>query len=140
MIRRLVLICIFLSLPQLVQAQSNYCDTTPATTGNGTVGTPMTLQVCAGPNDTNGNPVTITGWTLYDAATGTSIALTKGSTSTVSGQTVYNGTYTPTVAGPHTLTITATGNAKESVKSASFLLTAVLPPAAPTVPVKLSVL
>jgi hypothetical protein len=136
--KRLILVLTLLSIPALVHAQTNYCDTTPPTSGNGTVGTPMTVSACAGPNDTNGNPVTITSWTLYDGGTGSTIAMTKGATSTTSGLTVYTGTYTPASTGSHTLQITATGNAKESVKSTAFLLSVSLPPAAPTAPTKLS--
>jgi hypothetical protein len=99
----------------------------------------MTVQACALPNDTNGNPVTITGWTLYDNAVGAVLTMTKGTTSTVSGKTVYSGSYNPPSVGSHSLQITSTGNAKESAKSAAFLLAVSLPPAAPMAPLNLTV-
>ena len=58
MLRRLVLTLCLLALPAIVQAQTHYCDTAPPTSGIGTVGVTMTVQACALPNDTNGNPVT----------------------------------------------------------------------------------
>lgn len=134
----LLLILVLILFSSTVKAQTHYCDTTPPSAGNGTVGVSSTVNVCAGPNDTNGNPVTITSWTLYDGAVGAPITMTKGTTSTVSGLTIYTGTYTPTTTGTHNLSITSTGNGKESVKSNPFVLTVVLPPAAPTTPVKLS--
>jgi hypothetical protein len=138
-VKRLVLVLVFLSVSALVHAQTNYCDTTPPTSGNGTVGTQMAVSACAGPNDVNGNPVTLTSWNLYDGATLIGpIVMVKGATSAVSGLTVYTGFYTPTTAGSHTLTVTSTGNSKESAKSAAFLLTASLPAGAPTAPTKLS--
>ena len=120
-------------------AQTAYCDTTPPTSGNGTVGTVMTVQVCISPNDTNGNPVTPSAWTLYDNNVSVgAIVMTKGSTAPVSGLIQYTGSYTPNVVGSHSLQLTATGNGKESAKSAAFLLTASNPPSAPAAPVKLS--
>jgi hypothetical protein len=136
--RRLLLLSVLLLLPAAVQAQTHYCDTTPPTSGTGTVGVALTIQACASPNDTNGNPVTVTGWTLYDNAVGTAVTMTKGTTSPVSGKTVYAGSYTPPTAGSHSLQTTATGNAKESAKSTPFLLAVSLPPAAPVAPTNLT--
>ncbi len=136
--KRLTLLLCFLAMPTLAYSQTHYCDTTPATSGTGTVGVPMTIQACAGANDVNGTPVTITAWTLYDGAASTPITMAKGSTSAVSGKSVYSGAFTPATAGSHALAITATGNSKESAKSVSFLLSVLPPPAAPPAPTNLT--
>lgn len=135
-----VLLCIAFSfvLAGVARAQTNYCDTTPPTVGTGTVGTVEVVNACIASNDTGGNAVTPTAWTLYDnSTTGVPITMTKGTTG-MNGLILYTGSYTPTTSGNHSLQITATGNGKESAKSTAFLLSVNNPPSAPQAPVKLS--
>lgn len=137
MMKKLLLLGLLL-IPTNLYAQTHYCDTTPPTSGNGVVGSSHTIQVCQDGKDSTGTVnLTPTSWTLYvDGAAGTPVTMTKGSTSTVSGKTVYTGSYIVT-SGSHSLQMTASFNGAESAKSSPFALTGVN--AVPSAPSLLSV-
>lgn len=134
-----ILLCLsfLLCCSNSARAQTHYCDTTPPTSGNGVVGATVQVQFCNDGKDSTGTvPVIPTSFTLYDNNVGASITMTKGTTSAVSGKTVYTGNYIVPSAGSHSLQSTATINSKESAKSTPFLLTGITP--TPSVPTNLT--
>ncbi len=133
--RRLTFTLLFLALPALVQAQTHYCDTAQPTTGTSVVGATLTVSACHDGKDSTGTvAVAPTSWKLYDNNVGSTITMTKGTTSAVSGKAVYTGTYlVPTVPGTHSLQATALSGTAEGAKSPTFTLTSVAAvPSAPT--------
>lgn len=141
-----MLTAILLLASTAAQAQASYCDQPQPGTGSAVAGSTLTLKACLGPNDANGVPiVSVSGWTVYDNTVSTALSLTKGATSMVSGLTLWSGTWiAPPMPGIHTLEVTDTstnssGVAKESPKSAPFVLTLSAAPAGSAAPVKLSV-
>ncbi len=137
--RRLLLCLIILALPAIAQAQTHYCDTTPPAAGTFVAGAIVAIQTCNDGKDSTGTvTVAPTAWKLYDNATAVTIAMTKGTTSAVSGRTVYSGNYTaPATPGVHTLQATAlVGASVEGPKSNVFTLTVVA--AVPSAPTNLS--
>ncbi len=137
--RRLIFTLCFLALPALVQAQVHYCETTPPTAGTAIVGATLTVSACNDGKDSTGTvSVTPTSWKLYDNAVGVVIPMTKGTTSAVSGKSVYTGTYlVPATPGTHVLQTTALSGTLEGAKSPTFTLTGVA--AVPSAPTNLTV-
>jgi len=136
--RSLLLFALFLLTPRLVAAQAHYCDTPQPTNGSAIVGATLTLQHCNDGKDQSGTVnVAPTSFKLYDNGTGTPITMTKGTTSAVSGKTVYSGSYVvPSTPGVHTLQTTAVAGTSEGAKSNVFTLTATA--AVPSAPTNLS--
>jgi hypothetical protein len=137
--RRLLLTLCLLAVPATAFSQTHYCDAVQPTTATDAVGTPSTVQNCQDGKSQGGLPVTITSWTLYVNGVAQPITMTKGTTSTVSGKTLYTGTVTFTTAGVRTLQTTATGHDigpgdLEGLKSNIFTLTSAInsAPSAPT--------
>ena len=129
--RRLLFALCLLALPAVVQAQTHYCDTTPPSTGSAAQGATLTVQHCLDAATT----AVVTSFKIYvDGGTGAVIAMTKGTTSTVSNKTVYSGTTVASSAvGPHTIQTTALNGTTEGPKSNTFTLTITpLVPSAPT--------
>ena len=114
--------------------QTHYCDTTQPTTGTAVAGATVTIQHCNDGKDSTGAvPITPTGFRIYSDGNGAVIAMTKGTTSTVSGKTVYSGTFSAPSAGAHALQTTALVGNVEGPKSGTFTLTTVAAvPSAPT--------
>ncbi len=131
-----VLVCLLIASP--VFAQTHYCDTTQASSTTAVTGTPLTYQICVTNKDANGNPITVTGLALYDNGTRTTPTFVKGTTSTTSGKTEWDLTFTaPSAASVHTYQSGALSAQGESLKSPPFVLTVNLPltvPDAPTNP------
>jgi len=146
-LHRLVLTLVLLSVPALVHAQSSPCDTilTTGQTFTGTVNQAATLSVCEKPTASDGTPITqVQGWTAYLDGVATSLPLTSGATSTVTGLTLWSGAYIlPPTPGQHSLQVTVTGQTaggtmKESAKSLPLSLTVNPSAAPPATPVNLT--
>lgn len=137
--KRLLFTLAILAVPALLHAQPHYCDTTPPTSGTAVVGATLTVSACDSGKDSTGTVnITPTGWKLYDNGVGTTIAMTKGTTSSVSGKTVYTGSYTvPTTPATHSLQTSALLGTTEGAKSGTFTLTSVA--AVPNAPTNLTV-
>lgn len=133
--KRFLLIAVFLLLPCAAQAQTHYCDTPQPTTATAVVGSTLTISHCNDGRDATGTaPVSPTSFKLYDNGTGAVITMMSGTTSTVSGKTVYTGNYiVPATVGAHAIQTTALVGVAESAKSNTFTVTAVAAiPSAPT--------
>ena len=137
--KRFVFALAFLLLGSSVYAQAHYCDTTQATSGTAIVGATLTVSACNDGKDSTGTvPDVPTSWKLYDNNIGVPIPMTKGTTSAVSGKTVYTGSYiVPPSPGIHALQTTALNGTAESAKSPTFTVTGVA--AVPSAPTNLTV-
>lgn len=130
-------VIVLLAMPRAASAQTHYCDTTPPTSGTVVAGATLTVQVCAPKNDSAGNPTVVGAWALYDNGTRTTPTFTPGTTSPISGMTVYTLNVPPiSVPGAHTLQA-AIVNGGEGGKGTPFALT--VTPALPGVPTNLTV-
>lgn len=145
--KRLLLFVPFVFIPVVVHAQTGPCDTvlTTGQTFTGSVNQSATLTVCELPKASDGTPITqVQGWTAYLDGVATSLPLTAGATSTVTGLTAWSGAYIlPPTPGSHSLQVTVTGQTaggtmKESAKSLPLSLTVNPSPAPPATPVNLT--
>lgn len=142
MIRRVswLLGLLVLSAAAPAAAQTHPCDAPAVTSGTKVAGAPMTLSICSDGKDANGNVTPIMGWALYDNGARSTPTLVTGTTSPVSGQTVYTMASTaPLTASVHTYQFATVNAAGEGAKSLPFVLTVNLPLTVPDAPNHLTV-
>lgn len=122
-------------------AQTHPCDVVGAPTSGSVVpSTPVVLTVCSDNKDANGTAQPVTGWALYDNAVRSVQTFVAGTTSPVSGKTVYTFNFVaPSTAGVRTYQVAALAGAVEGGKSLPFVLTVALAAGPPSVPTQLQV-
>lgn len=138
--KRLLCTLALLALAAPAAAQTHYCDAAQPTAGTAVAGAPITVEACADGKDANNNPTTLTGWALYDNGTRTQPSFVKGTTSPVSGKSLYTlSTTAPATASVHTYQVAEINGSGEGPKGPPFVLTVNLPATVPTAPTNLTV-